>query len=82
MAFPLAIFLLAGCFDDSADQSDRAAEVIKPVEWYKSHEPKREEMLKYCADNPGQLEETPNCKNALEAEQQLSSGSLKQLDNW
>jgi uncharacterized membrane protein required for colicin V production len=74
----LATTSLAGCFN-----SEKVTEPvqIQSVEWFKSNDNVRKETLEKCANNPGELKETPNCKNALEAETQLSSGSLKNV-NW
>lgn len=74
----LASLSLAGCFDDSTE----SAAIVHDVEWFKAHDEERQETLEECANNPGELEETPNCSNALEAEQQLSSGSLRNVNNW
>ena len=68
---------LAGCFE-----SEKVIEPVQNVEWFKSNDNVRKETLEKCANNPGELKETPNCKNALEAETQLSSGSLKNVSNW
>lgn len=37
------------------------------VEWYKTHEGERKDMLAKCHNNPGQLAITPNCINAEQA---------------
>jgi hypothetical protein len=47
---------LAGC-----------AEEVHTVEWYKEHKAERDAQLKKCDDNPGQLNNTPNCINARES---------------
>ncbi|WP_229636044.1 EexN family lipoprotein [Vibrio parahaemolyticus] len=70
-------FSLTGCFE-----SEKTTGPVQTVEWFKSHNDERKETLKTCANNPGELSETPNCVNALEAENQLSSGSLKNVNNW
>lgn len=69
---------LAGCFEEDI----QANEPPHSVEWFKKHDAERQVTLEECADNPGELRGTPNCENALEAETQLSSGSLRQVDNW
>ena len=73
----LVSFALTGCFDDTPE-----AGPVQTVDWYKTHNDERKATLEGCANNPGELKGTPNCENALEAEEQLSSGSLKNVDNW
>lgn len=62
---------ISGCFGD---------EPVHTAEWYKEHDSERQEKLKACSDNPGELRDTPNCVNALQAERVLSSGELFELD--
>ncbi|MCA8863500.1 MULTISPECIES: EexN family lipoprotein [unclassified Halomonas] len=72
----LADLTLTGCFDDAAETTLPTHD----VEWFKSHDDERKTTLTECSNNPGELKDTPNCSNALEAEQQLSSGSLRNVD--
>lgn len=58
------------------------AENSPTVEWFKEHAQERQATLETCANNPGELKDTPKCINAVEAERQLSSGSLRTIDNW
>ena len=67
---------LAGCFDKEP------SEETMTVEWYMENGPARAEKLSQCNDNPGELKETPNCQNAVRAEEQSSSGSLRKIENW
>ncbi|RDW95465.1 hypothetical protein J057_24025 [Marinobacter nanhaiticus D15-8W] len=67
----MATVALSGCFSD---------EPVHTAEWYKEHDSDRQEKLKACSDNPGELRDTPNCVNALQAERVLSSGELFELD--
>lgn len=74
---------LTGCFDDTTETtSTKTTSPVHDVEWFKSHDDERQATLKDCSNNPGDLKDKPNCSNALEAEQQLSSGSLHNVDNW
>ena len=69
----LAGVLLAGCNDNEETHS---------VSWYAEHQTERSEKLKLCDENPGKLEQTPNCKNAKAAELKNSSGTLHKVNNW
>jgi hypothetical protein len=71
----LVSFALTGCFDDSPETGP-----VQTVDWYKSHDNERQTMLETCSNNPGELQETPNCVNALQAERALSSGESFELD--
>jgi hypothetical protein len=62
--------LLTGCFDE-------ATPAAKSVDWYKAHNADRQAMMEKCSQNPGELGDTPDCKNAIAAESALSVGSLK-----
>jgi hypothetical protein len=44
------------------------AEEVRTVEWYREHKAERQEQIKKCSNNPGQLAATPNCMNAGQAE--------------
>lgn len=74
----LASLVLAGCFDGK----EKSLGPVHDVGWFKENGEERQAMLEECSNNPGQLKETPNCSNALEAEKQLSSGSLHDVNNW
>lgn len=68
-------FALTGCFDDTPTIGP-----VQTVEWYKEHDDERQAILKRCVNNPGELQETPNCVNAIQAERALSSGEPFELD--
>ena len=55
-----ALSMLAGCKDK-----------VQTVDWYKTHEKERKEILAKCADNPGELANEPNCLNAQKAASDL-----------
>lgn len=66
--------ILTGCWQE------QAKEEIKTVEWYSNNPTARAEKIKECSNNPGQLEKTPNCKNAQSAK--MLSMSQKPASNW
>jgi len=68
--------ILAGCAEPEPQEETRT------VEWFIENPTDRAEMLKRCDNNPGELRETPNCQNAVRAEEKASSGSLRTLNNW
>jgi len=55
------ISALVGCKQEQA-------EVIQSVDWYKENTAERAERLAKCRASPGELEDTPNCINAEQAE--------------
>ncbi|MDR2220221.1 MAG: EexN family lipoprotein [Methylobacillus sp.] len=44
----------------------------KTVDWYKTHETERKEILARCNNNPGELRDTPDCINAARAESEMA----------
>lgn len=66
---------LTGCFDDTPDTGP-----IQTVDWFKLHDEERKATVEKCSNNLGELQETPNCINALQAERALSSGEPFELD--
>ena len=62
---------IAGCGENTP---------VQTVDWYKTHDIERKEMIVKCNANPGELAASPNCINAQEAqnEKELSRrGFLK-----
>ncbi|OZI28915.1 hypothetical protein CEG14_23620 [Bordetella genomosp. 1] len=55
----LGAFLLSGCSPSEKTQT---------VEYYMEHDDIRAAKIKECANNPGELGKTPNCQNAMTAE--------------
>ena len=49
------------------------------VDWYLAHGSDRNAMVERCANDPGTLERTPDCVNAVAAAQQADVGSLRDL---
>lgn len=76
--FRLTIFVLllvlVGC------KQEKIQEKVKTVEWYKENPLERKQKIEECSNNPGLLEETPNCKNAQKA--QMTSMTEKPASNW
>ncbi len=70
-AVALVSIMLTGCFQE--------AEPVHDVEWYKTHDAERQAKLKECSNNPGELRDTPNCENAVQAEKALSFGKPKDI---
>ena len=58
---------VAGCTKESLDP-------VQTVEWYKQHEAERLAMATKCHNNPGQLEKSPNCINAITAVNDMVMG--------
>jgi len=65
--------ILIGCSDQEAETN----QTVRDVEWFKNHKSELEATLKECANNPGVLQQNPNCQNAIAASMQTSSGSLR-----
>lgn len=67
----LGTLLLLGLFAGACN-----AEETRTVDWYKAPENAAalEAKLKECKNNPGELADTPNCKNARAASQALFKG--------
>lgn len=63
-ALIVAAAVLAGCGEKEPTRS---------VDWYKEHAAERKELLEKCRNHPGELENSPNCINAQEAEDQSAN---------
>ena len=61
--FVVAVALLAGCDEKETAQT---------VDWYKAHEAERTAMIAKCKANPGELDASPNCINAVTAANHLA----------
>ena len=64
------IFLasLVGC-------SQRPAETVQSVQWYKEHRAERKAKIAECRNHSGELTNSPNCINANAALYWLISGT-------
>ena len=54
---------LAGCGENTP---------VQTVDWYKAHEAERTAMIAKCKANPGELDASPNCINAVTAANHLT----------
>ena len=55
-------------------------EKVRDVQYYLDHPEERKEWIEKCRNNPGELENTPNCKNALTAEAKNSFSGTKSIE--
>lgn len=58
----VAVAALVGCSENTP---------VQTVEWYKTHDAERVDMIAKCKNNPGELSASPNCMNATKAANQL-----------
>jgi len=75
-----AAAVLAGCKDDkpaevTIEVIKAPAEAVRTVAWYKENKKERLAKLAECANNPGELMDTPNCTNASAASSAITSSS-------
>lgn len=66
-----AVAGLTGC--NEADPSRQT----KTVGWFFDHRDELPLTLKACRDNPGELANTPNCVNAVEARNKVTVQEMK-----
>ncbi len=57
-ALPL---LLTSCFEEQPQEE------VHTVDWFMKNPTVLDETMKKCNNNPGELADTPNCKNAIVA---------------
>lgn len=97
VAILLGTTLLCGCLEEKPKQAEipqkvvveitqPKKEVVQTVTWFKEHQEERLAMLASCKENPGELDNSPNCVNAMQAENELDaekSGGLgvKPIEN-
>ena len=70
-----AILFIIGC----------TAEETKTVDYYMANKTERELKITDCKNNPGELMQTPNCKNAVAAarrEVNRSNLNKKKIEQW
>lgn len=60
----LAAVALVGC---------KEKETVQTVDWYKENTAERAAMIAKCNNNPGELEASPNCVNAQQANNEKAS---------
>jgi hypothetical protein len=61
-----SLLLVTGC------KEEVKPDIVQTVDWYKENQAEREDVLKKCSNNPGELAATPNCVNASRAENSLT----------
>lgn len=61
------LFFIAALAITSCDKNDENNSPVRDVEYYFTHADAREAMIAKCNNNPGELEDTPDCINATEA---------------
>ncbi len=69
----LVSVLLNGCFETKLQKE------VHDVQWFMNHKLEHREMLNHCANNPGELRNSPNCINAQAALKKLSGGKLRRF---
>jgi hypothetical protein len=65
------LLTLAGC------QEEKPAEEVRTADWYVEHADDLKAKLTECRNNPGELENTPNCINARQAERKQMANRFK-----
>lgn len=66
-----AILILSACEENTP---------VQTVEWYKTHDSERDDMLAKCESNPGELEGSANCINAKQARNQKAGARRGWID--
>lgn len=61
-----AVTMLTACSPANSENTN-PKEPVRDVAYYLSHPDEREAQLNKCKNNPGELADTPNCKNAKAA---------------
>lgn len=72
----LTILVVCGMLGGCSREGTPAAHT---VHWYLAHPADRATTVERCANDPGTLEDTPDCINAVAATQQADIGSLRSL---
>lgn len=55
-------------------------EKVNDVQYYLDHLEELKEQVAKCRNNPGELENTPNCKNAFTAEARSSFSGTRSIE--
>ena len=78
--FFLASVLLGGSLALAADCSENSAqEQTRTVEWYLQNKAELKKKIEDCANNPGELSNTPNCINAKAAMLSDTAGTIHKM---
>lgn len=56
--------ILGGCGENTP---------VQTVDWYKTHDAERKEMIDKCKSNPGELAASANCINAQKAQNEKAA---------
>lgn len=72
-AFKLSMVLVVGLMVLVGCKEDQPASAMT-VDWYKTNEQARKEMLVKCNNNPGELAATADCVNARKANSDIQWG--------
>lgn len=68
----LSSVVLTGCFEETPKK-----EGVHTVAWFLEHQDVMNITLEKCSNNPGELLQTPNCINALEANNTIEDRQYK-----
>ena len=63
-----AVAVLTACNPASSDEA-ADARPVHDVAYFLDHPDERKAQIAECQNNPGELADTPNCKNAMAAQQ-------------
>lgn len=67
-----ALAFLAACGDSGTER-----EAVHDVEYYVEHPEERDAMTAQCENNPGEIGDTANCRNAREADRKSLIDEIK-----
>ncbi|HFB65983.1 MAG TPA: hypothetical protein ENJ60_10650 [Aeromonadales bacterium] len=67
----LISLVLTGCFEEAPKEE------VHTVDWFLEHQDVMNTTLEKCSNNPGELLQTPNCINALEANNTIEDRQYK-----
>ncbi len=69
---------LTGCFEETPKKEE-----VHTVAWFLEHQDVMNTTLEKCSNNPGELLQTPNCINAIEARRTITDRQLSRgLDTF
>ena len=76
----LSSIVLTGCFEEAPKEKK---EEVHTVAWFLEHQDVMNTTLEKCSNNPGELLQTPNCINAIEARRTITDRQLSRgLDTF
>lgn len=74
MKKPLILLVLASSLVGCKEEK------VHDVQYYLDHPEERKEQVGKCRNNPGEIEDAPNCQNALTAEARSSSSGTRPIE--